>query len=82
MNECRSSLPGIKIITFSDDTVILSLLKAGDYPPKYSEEVKAFRSWCEDHHLSLNVAKTKEIVFDPKCLENHNLVNINVREIE
>ena len=81
-NDCRSSQPNNFIIKFSDDTVILSLLRGADCPSGYFREIDHFKAWCENNHLLLNATKTKEMVFDPKAVRVHNPANIGDMQIE
>lgn len=81
-NGCRSVSPNTKILKFFDDTIILSLLSVGESPSMYFRQTDSFQSWCEEHHLTLNVVKTKEKIFDPKGLLPHDPVIIGGREIE
>ena len=83
-NDCRSREENnyIPVIKYSDDTIILSLLKTGDSLQTYFNEISSFRNWCERNHLKLNIAKTKEMVFDPKKLGSHNPVVIGDIKIE
>lgn len=73
-NDCRSTHQNNKIMKFSDDTIILSLLTVDTCPSVYFKEVASFHSWCEDNHLILNPVKTKELIFDPKHLTRLSLV--------
>ncbi len=81
-NECRSSQPNNFIIKFSNDTIILSLLCAGDCPSVYFNEIVSFKDWCERHHLILNTNKTKEMILDPRECESHSCAVIGDCDIE
>uniref|UniRef100_A0A3P9KDL8 Reverse transcriptase domain-containing protein n=1 Tax=Oryzias latipes TaxID=8090 RepID=A0A3P9KDL8_ORYLA len=81
-NSCQSSHTQNKIIKFSDDTIIISLLSVADNPSIYFDEVKHFNKWCEDHSLLLNTTKTKEIIFDPKGVTSHRPLAIGSSQIE
>lgn len=54
------------MITFSDNTIIVSLLDSKADPNVYFREIDTFKSWCDDHYLVLNTKKTKEMIFDPQ----------------
>ena len=47
---------------FADDTTLHGLLSNSE--EAYRSEVNRFCEWCKNNHLTLNVDKTKEIVFD------------------
>lgn len=51
------------IIKFADDTTVVGLIR-DDNELLYREEVENLVQWCQDNNLSLNVAKTKELVVD------------------
>ena len=81
-NDCRSSHPNNFVIKFSDDTAIISLLHGDECPSTYHEEISNFESWCEKNHLILNTKKTKEMIFDPRSVRDHDPVIIRDSEIE
>lgn len=81
-NDCKSSNPQNRIIKFSDDTIILSLLTVSDLPSVYYNEVNVFKDWCKNHHLRLNSDKTKEMIFDPKMVGSHDPVIIDGKQID
>ncbi len=62
-HDCVSSHSSTSIITFADDTVVLSLISNND-EAAYLDEVERLTSWCQDNSLSLNVSKTKELIVD------------------
>jgi hypothetical protein len=51
------------IIKFSDDTTVIGLITDND-ETAYRDEVRDAAVWCQDNNLSLNVIKTKEMIFD------------------
>ena len=51
----------ICLIKFADDTTLHGLLSNSE--EAYRSEVNRFCEWCKNNHLTLNVDKTKEIVF-------------------
>ncbi len=61
-HDCVSSHSSTSIVKFADDTV-LSLINNND-EAAYLDEVERLTSWCQDHCLSLNVSKTKELIVD------------------
>ncbi|KAF7668512.1 hypothetical protein LDENG_00007020 [Lucifuga dentata] len=81
-NDCRSTQPKNHVIKFSDHTIILSLLRSNDCPLVYYEEIASFKVWCDNHHLTLNTEKTREIIFDPREVRVHDPVTIGNCEIE
>ncbi len=62
-HDCVSSHSSTSIITFADDTVVLSLISNND-ETAYLDEVERLTSWCQDNCLSLNVSKTKVLIVD------------------
>ena len=81
-NECRNHHSNNHIIKFSDDTVILSLLTEDSDASVYQSEIDRAVLWCESNNLVLNGSKTKEIIFDPRSIGNHDLVNLNGEPVE
>ena len=73
-NGCVSKTPNNYIVKFSDDTAILSLLHRDQDTSVYHSEIKQFTDWCKSHHLIVNVGKTEEIIFDPRCIGDHSPV--------
>ena len=61
-SDCVSSTSCCSILKYADDTVIIALLsnRANDY----FSQVDEFTQWCDDHYLTLNTTKTKEMVID------------------
>ena len=53
-----------------------------DCPSLYYEEITAFKSWCDGHHLILNTNETKEMLFDPRELRSHDTIFIHNCAIE
>ena len=51
------------IIKFADDTTVVGLI-TNNNETAYREEVRAFRVWCQENNLSLNINKTKETIVD------------------
>jgi hypothetical protein len=52
-----------KTIKFADDTAVVDLIIDND-ETAYREEVSDLAVGCQDNYLSLNVSKTKELIFD------------------
>ena len=61
-NDYRAMVENICLIKFADDTTLHGLLSNSD--EAYRSEVNRFYEWGKNNHLTLNVDKTKEIVFD------------------
>ena len=61
-NDYRIMDENICLIKFTDDTTWHGLLSNSE--EAYMSEVNRFCEWCKNNHLTLNVDKTKEIVFD------------------
>ena len=50
---------------FADDSAILGLITENNESERsYFNEIDNFASWCSNHHLELNVTKTKELIVD------------------
>ena len=81
-NDCTNSHPGNLVFKFSDDTAILSLLHKDSSTSVYFSEIENFVQWCDAHHLTLNVNKTKELVLDPRLEGDHSPVVIHDSPIE
>ena len=81
-NDCTNSHPGNLVFKFSDDTAILSLLHKDSSTSVYFSEIENFVQWCDAHHLTLNVNKTKELVLDPRSVGDHSPVVIHDSPIE
>lgn len=60
-NACQSQHAGHHIIKFADDSIIVSLLNHGN--TDHGPVVGDFIEWCNSY-LSINVAKTKELIVD------------------
>ena len=80
-NDLRNQYPNNHIIKFSDDTVILSLLKTPDIS-LYEQEIVRTVEWCDRKNLFLNVKKTKEIVFDPRSVGDQRPILIKEERVE
>ena len=61
-NDYRTMDENICLIKFADDTTLHGLLSNSE--EAYRSEVNRFCEWCKNNHLTLNVDKTKELVFD------------------
>ena len=61
-NNCESDHENIFLITFSDDTAVVSLL-FGD-PNAHEPLVSDFVNWCDDSYIGLNVSNTKDLCID------------------
>ena len=63
-NDCISPSPtNITYFKYSDDTAILALLHDNNSITDYQNTISHFTQWCTANFLELNVAKTKELVF-------------------
>lgn len=61
-NDCVSTVDGVDVLKYADDTVIVGYVK--DSESVYRQSIQTFATWCKDNYLQLNVSKTKEMVFD------------------
>ena len=75
-NDCRNINRNNHIIKFSDDTAILSLLTKDSDIDIYKQEIEEVVKWCNRHNLTLNVNKTKEMIFDPRSIGDHSTLQI------
>jgi len=62
-NDLQTDQPGISIIKYADDTLILGNLRK-DASEHYRMAVNTCIKWCSENKLVLNETKTKELVFD------------------
>jgi hypothetical protein len=71
------------VIKYADDTAIIGLVTNND-ESEYRKCVEYISSWCENHNLTLNVKKTKEMIFDfRKCTQNmHEKLSISGTDVE
>ncbi len=60
---CVASHKDNIILKYADDTTVVSLITGGD-ETAYRSEVVSLVTWCDNHNLSLNIDKTKEIILD------------------
>ena len=60
--DCRCTAGGTFQVKFSDDTSLTGLITTSE--ASYRGAVAGLVQWCDDNHLLLNVAKTKEMVVD------------------
>ncbi|XP_059846139.1 uncharacterized protein LOC132405391 isoform X1 [Hypanus sabinus] len=51
------------LIKFANDTTLVGLI-SNNNEAAYREEVITLTQWCQENNLSLNVAKTKELIVD------------------
>ena len=71
------------IIKFADDTTIQGLISSDQDLIQYYNTIANFVQWCKDHHLDLNVKKTKELIVDFRETANpHVSVTIGDEEVE
>ena len=59
-----------KLLKFADDSSILGLIDCDCDESNYRCNTSSSTTWCEDHCLSLNVKKTKELVIDFRIKKN------------
>lgn len=67
---------------FLDDTIILGLLTVNSNIRNHACGVERFVEWCDEHHLQINVKKTKEIIVDPSSRGDHTKIQISDNEID
>ena len=63
-NDSQISSDNVHLIKFADDTTIQGLLSSTCNDDEFLEAVSGFVKWCDDHHLHLNIKKTKEMIID------------------
>ena len=82
-NDCKINDRNTKLLTFADDSSTLGLIDCDCDESNYRCNISSFTTWCEDHCLSLNVKKTKELVIDFSIKKNPlSLLVIKDQEIE
>ncbi|KAI2665051.1 putative RNA-directed DNA polymerase from transposon BS [Labeo rohita] len=80
--DCKATSSSNIIVKFADDTTVVGLITSGD-EMAYREEVTALTHWCQENHLILNVAKTKELIVDfRRCGGTHTSITINGVAVE
>ncbi len=62
-HDCTATHSSNVIVKFADDTTVIGLITDND-ETAYTEEVSTLTKWCQENHLSLNIAKTNELVVD------------------
>ncbi len=62
-NDCTSIDPSVKLLRFTDDTILIGLIQDGD-KSAYRQEVKVLAVWCSLNNLELNMLKTVEMIVD------------------
>ncbi|XP_077984681.1 uncharacterized protein LOC144439278 [Glandiceps talaboti] len=60
----RSSVQTCPLIKFADDSAMIGLLDDDVDDINYLHQIDRFVAYCDQNHLILNVAKTKEMVID------------------
>ena len=75
-HDCVALFSSNQVIKFADNTTVIGLIIYDD-ETAYRREVENLEAWCQENNLSLNVDKTKEIIFDyrPKV---HSPIQIGV----
>ena len=82
-NDCIATQENCSIIKYADDTAILGLLTDATSEACYIQQVEDFCNWCSDNHLQLNVAKTKEQIFDfRRGSSKMSNIKINQQEVQ
>ena len=71
-HDCVAMHTSNSIIKFADDTRVVGLITKND-ETAYREEVRAFRVWCQENNLTLNVNKTKEMIVDFRKQQREHL---------
>ena len=61
-HDCTARHDSNTIIKFADDTTVVGLITDKD-ETAYREEVRDLTVWCKDNNLSLNVIKTKRLLW-------------------
>ena len=69
-NDCKINDYNTKFLKFAHDSSILGLIDCDCDESNDRGNISSFTTWCEDHCLSLNVKKTKELVIDFRIKKN------------
>ena len=81
-NDCKTSSNQCHLIKYADDTVLTGFLY-GDDSTVFDVEVQKFTNWCMENNLTLNISKTKEIVYDFRRSSHvHNPLMFNGEVVE
>lgn len=79
-NDSVSSQPNQRVIMYSNDTAILSLLTGNSDSHKVT--VDGFVDWCNTHRLYINTSKTVELIFDPRSVGHSSPVSMHGKVIQ
>ena len=74
--DCVAMHASKSIIKFVDDTTVVGLITNND-ETAYREQMRAIGVWCQENNLTLNVNKTKEIVYFRKPQTEHHPIHID-----
>jgi hypothetical protein len=73
------------IIKYADDTVVAGFINEDD-DSEYMELISKVKNWCDENFLRLNVAKTKELVWDyrkaPPDRDPVRMENLAVEQVQ
>ena len=79
-NDCKASFENCLVVKYADDTAVIGLLNDSESVTIYQEQIKVFTKWCDKNHLSLNVSKTKEQIFDFRNRKTHAHENTEIND--
>jgi len=80
--DCVALYENTVVVKFADDTTVCGLISQND-ETNYRAQVESTVSWCSENNLTLNVAKTKEIIIDFRKNKNDKLpLIINDQNVE
>ncbi len=84
-NNCTSKDPSVKLLKFTDDTTVISLIQDGD-KSVYRQEVDQLAVCCSLNNLELNTLKTVEMTMDfrrnPHALSPLTIIDSSVASVE
>ncbi len=81
-HDCVAMHNSNTIIKFADDTTVIGLITNND-ETAYRNEIYNLMKWCQGNNLSLNVAKTKELIVNYRRKEHQfDAITINGETVE
>ena len=81
-HDCVATHSSTVVVKYADDTTVMGLIDSDD-ETAYRDEVCTLTRWCDENNLSLNVAKTKELIVDfRRPQREHAPIHINGVEVE
>ena len=85
VNDIETSLQNCKYLLYADDTVLYVTGELHRSTIEMQSDLSRFKSWCDRNQLTMNIKKTKYVIFGLKSktrkIGNHSLF-INNNKLE